>query len=420
VKCQANAQEGVFDTNGTQIAAAALLGAATTPLNMAEYEFIYPENLNAMGFSASTNVNGVVYQGEITFRPDFPLATNGGDQGQQLSDSAGTTQLLSIGVAQSVHQGCRDAYLVDTGVSDPDAADKTAAAAAINTFAEVGAILADEGTYATASTTCGALAASVGAYRAGTGDLDAEWTDVVSSLKSFNRSSLPRISLADIAAGDYYTTPYLDYDVWSATFGTTSTFTASHPIVQGLQADGAVFLTELGIVYVDGLDYSRGGVNRGGYRDGVGGVKCGGATSGGSYGATNYGSLAQGRVMDAATHIGSSQTDPLFGNGSYCESKNTIDDTSMTYRLIGAATYNNVSNTAWTFSPSFVWSHDFSGYGPTSLGGFVPGRQSLSLSGNLTKGDMKVGLNYVNQLGEEMDNLSFDRDYLSASVSYAF
>ena len=187
-----------------------------------------------------------------------------------------------------------------------------------------------------------------------------------------------------------------------------------------MQADGAVFLTELGIVHVADLDYARGGVNRGGYRDGVGGSKCGGATNGGAMGATNYGSMAQGRVMDAATHIGSSQTDPLFGNGSYCESKNTIDDTSMTYRLIGAATYNNVSNTAWAFSPSFVWSHDFSGYGPTSLGGFVPGRQSLSLSGNLTKGDMKVGLNYVNQLGDEMDNLSFDRDYLSASVSYAF
>ena len=92
----------------------------------------------------------------------------------------------------------------------------------------------------------------------------------------------------------------------------------------------------------------------------------------------------------------------------------------MTYRLIGSATYNNVANTPWSFSPSFVWSHDFSGYGPTTLGGFVPGRQSLSLSGNLTKGDVKVGVSYVNQLGDEMDNLAFDRDYVSANVSYAF
>ena len=417
-KCQTNA--ATFETASTQAAAAALLGAATTPLNVAEYEFIYPENLNAMGFSASTNVNGVVYQGEITYRPDFPLATNGGDQGQQLSDSSGATQLLSIGVAQATHQACRDAVVADGGNTDPSAADNIVAAGQINTLLKVGAIMADDTTYPTASTKCGALAASVSAYRAGNSDLDAEWTDVVTSLKSFNRSSLPRVSLATIAAGDYYTTPYLEYDVWTATFGTTSTFTASHPIVQGMGADGAVFLTELGVVYVDGLDYARGGVNRGGYRDGVGGVKCGGVTAGGSFGATNYGAMAQGRVMDGATHIGSSQTDPLFGNGSYCESKNTIDDTSMTYRLIGSATYNNVSNTAWTFSPSFVWSHDFSGYGPTSIGGFVPGRQSLSLSGNLSKGDMRIGLNYVNQLGDEMDNLNFDKDYLSASVSYAF
>ena len=418
-KCYANAQSGVFDTASTQVAAAALLGAATTPLNVATYEFIYPENLNAMGISASTNVNGMTVQGEITYRPDFPLATNAGDQGQQLSDSAGTTGLLSIGVAQGVFQGCRDAVLTDGGNTSPSAADKITAAGQIDTFAKVGAIVADSSTYPTASTKCGGLAASVTAYRVGNNDSDAEWTDVVTSLKSFNRSSLPRISLASVAAGDYYTTPYLEYDVWSGTLGTTSTFTASHPVVQSLNADSAVFLTEIGIVHVDGLDYARGGVNRGGYRDGVGGEKCGGVTKGGSYGATTYGG-AGSRALDGATHIGSSQTDPLFGNSSYCESQNTIDDTSMTYRLIGSATYNNISNTAWTFSPSFVWSHDFSGYGPTSLGGFVPGRQSLSLSGNLSKGDVKVGLNYVNQLGDKFDNTSFDRDYVSANVSYAF
>ncbi len=416
-KCYTNAQSSEFNTSATQVAAAALLGAATTPLNMAEYEFIYPENLNAMGFSASTNVNGVVYQGEVTYRPDFPLATNGGDQGQQLSDSAGTTGLLSIGVAQSIQGGCRDAYNKDLGINSATADQNTAAAAAISTLAQIQAIMAQE-YYANAAVKCGAKAAAIAAYRTGTGDDTKEWGDVVTSLKSFNRSTLPRVSLATIAAGDYYTTPYLEYDVWTATFGTTSTFTASHPIVRGMGADGAVFLTELGVVHVADLDFARGGVNRGGYRDGVGGDRCGGVTSGGSYGATNFNGTA--RVLNAATHLGSSQTDPLFGNSSYCESKNTIDETSMTYRLIGSATYNNVSNTAWTFSPSFVWSHDFSGYGPTSLGGFVPGRQSLSLSGNLTKGDVKVGLNYVNQLGDEMDNLSFDRDYLSASVSYAF
>jgi hypothetical protein len=50
---------------------------AVTPLNAAEYEFIYPENLQAMGVSANTNIGPTAVQLEITYRPDFPLATDG-------------------------------------------------------------------------------------------------------------------------------------------------------------------------------------------------------------------------------------------------------------------------------------------------------------------------------------------------------
>ena len=92
-------------TAATQAAAAALLGAAVTPLNIAEYEFIYPENLQAFGISANTNVGSTALQLEITYRPDFPLATDGADQGQQMSDAAGTTTYL----AQAVAKGCYDA-----------------------------------------------------------------------------------------------------------------------------------------------------------------------------------------------------------------------------------------------------------------------------------------------------------------------
>ena len=107
--------------------------------------------------------------------------------------------------------------------------------------------------------------------------------------------------------------------------------------------------------------------------------------------------------------------------GSVVKVKTGWKNTDETQLLTDVgASYNNVANTPWSFSPSFVWSHDISGYGPTSLGGFVPGRQSLSLSGNLSKGDVNMGLSYVNELGDEMDNLNFDKDYISANVSYAF
>ena len=382
-KCYTNAQSGVYNTAATQGAAAALLGAAVTPLNLAEYEFIYPENLQAFGISANTNIGSTALQLEITYRPDFPLATDGGDQGQQMSDVGGTTGLLSVAVAQGI--AVADGRVL--AATSVDGVGKATAAA-----------MYDVGNGNAAGTT--------------------NFAGVLMTLKDFKRSNLPAISATTALAGDYYSTPYFEYDVISGTLGTTSTFAASHPITLGLGADSTVFLTEFGFVSVDGLSDDR-PVARGGYRDGVGGDKCGGVTKGGALGATNFGGVANDATK-GITHLGSSQTDPLFGNGGYCESKNNADDFATTYRLIGSASYNNIANTPWSLSNSVVWSHDLEGYAPSSMGGFVPGKQSLSLSSTLTKGDVKASVSYVNQMGDEMDNLGFDMDYVSASVSYAF
>ena len=51
-----------------------------TPLNYARYQFIYPEDNQVLGMSFNTNVGGTTVQGEIAYRPDFPLATATGDQ----------------------------------------------------------------------------------------------------------------------------------------------------------------------------------------------------------------------------------------------------------------------------------------------------------------------------------------------------
>jgi hypothetical protein len=365
-KCATNA--AVWGTGATQAAAAALLGAAVTPLNAAEYEFIYPENLLAMGISANTNVGSTALQLELTYRPDFPLATDGTDQGQQLSDAAGTTNLL----AQAVAKGYYDA---------------------------------------------GLSALVTGYYDTGNSVSGTSFGDVLNAVTAFKRSNLPTISTATVKAGDYYTTPYFEYDVWSGTVGTTTLFSASHPVTVGLGADNTVFLSEVGFVYVPDLDDSS-PVARGGFRDGIGGAKCGGVTKGNGNPTAFNGAAAKNVV--GATHLGSSQTDPLFGNGGYCESKNNADDFAMTYRLIGSASYNNIANTPWNLSNSVVWSHDFNGYAPSSMGGFVPGKQSLSLSSTFTKGSVKASLSYVNQMGDKEDNLAYDMDYVSASVSYAF
>jgi hypothetical protein len=235
-------------------------------------------------------------------------------------------------------------------------------------------------------------------------------------LMNFNRSSLNPIDLADTMV-DYYSTPFIKYDVVTVDIGTTTSFNASHPVTQFVGADSSVLLTEWGVVSVQGLDNNKNGfIARNGFQAGIGGEKCLGGW-GGTLSTTPYTFSA----TTALTHLGAGMADGLFGNGKYCEAKNGADATAMTYRVIGSATYNNLQNTSWSMSPRFVWSHDPMGYAPTSIGGFAEGRASMSLGLGFTKaGGVSVDLNYVNQLGDELENSQNDKDYISASVSYAF
>jgi hypothetical protein len=55
------------------------------------------------------------------------------------------------------------------------------------------------------------------------------------------------------------------------------------------------------------------------------------------------------------------------------------------------------------------------------LGGFVEGRESLSLGLSASKNDsVTASINYVNQMGKPKSNLRGDMDYISGNVSYAF
>jgi len=145
---------------------------------------------------------------------------------------------------------------------------------------------------------------ATGAYTGG------DTTAYTTTLRDFKRSSLNPISQATVMAGDYYSTPFLEYDVWSADIGTTSAFNASHPITVGLGADSVVFLTELAMVHIANLDNSSGYVARGGSSEsGDSSVKCNGA-----FGTTNV--YTATKSVDA---LGSATVDGLFGNGGYCE-----------------------------------------------------------------------------------------------------
>jgi hypothetical protein len=357
--------------------------AAVTPMNYFEYDFVFPEDNQIFGTSFSTVIDGTVVQGEVSYRPNFPLATPGGSQVNQLADASGATQTLNW-LAYSQIDG-----LGQSAVATADA------------FGAGGTSLGDGLQLTLALQVLGAS----GAY---TGDD----TDVhTQKLRDFKRSSLPAISEATVKAGDYYSTPYIEYDVWSADIGTTSAFNASHPITVGLGADSVVLLTEAAMVHIDDLDNSNGYIARGGSSEsGDDPNKCKGA----------FGTSLDFGATKAVTSLGASIVDGLFGNGGYCEDNPGAGQTSFTYRVIGSATYNNFANSQWSINPNFAWSHDPSGYGPSSLGGFVEGRMSLSLGMRANKGAVSASLSYVNQLGDAESNLSRDKDTLAASISYSF
>jgi len=361
----------------------AMIGAAITPMNYFEYDFIFPEDNQIFGTSFSTVIDGTVVQGELSYRPDFPLATPGGSQVNQLADASGATQILNwVAFSQIDGLGQSAVQVADAlgagGTSTGDALQLTLGLQ----------VLGATGSYTTEST-----------------------ADYTTALRDFKRSSLPSISTATVIAGDYYSTPFIKYDVWSADIGTTSAFNASHPLTMGLGADSVVLLTELGMVHIDSLDNSNGYVARGGSSEsGDSPEKCKGA-----FGTSNVYTATK-----SVTAIGAAQVDGLFGNGGYCEDNPGAGSTSLTYRVIGSATYNNFANSQWSVSPNFAWSHDPSGYGPSSLGGFVEGRMSLALGMRANKGAVSASLSYVNQLGDAESNLSLDKDTLAASISYAF
>ena len=367
------------------------LAAAVTPLNYAEYQFIYPEDNQIFGASFSTNVGGTVLQGEVSYRPDFPLSTSTSDQINQIADASGTTlALTAFG---------HDTYAlapanVSPGLTLPGVVDNLATAGAIT-------------------------------------------KDFSTLLKSAKRSSLPTIDPDLVKVYDdssyYRSTAFINYDVYSVDVGTTTSFSASHPVTKNLGADSAYLLTEVAMVSIEGMDnVTNGFVARNGFNEGSGEHLClgiFGGLSGAEIAAVNSASAALG--VDAidydlsssggVTNLGASIVDAVFGNGSYCEGQMGADQTSYSYRLVGGATYNNFNNSTWSLSPNVVWSHDPSGYGPSSLGGFVEGRQSLSLGLTARKGDaISAAVNYVEQMGDETANLRGDMDYMSASVSYSF
>ncbi|MEM1090893.1 MAG: DUF1302 domain-containing protein [Pseudomonadota bacterium] len=97
------------------------------------------------------------------------------------------------------------------------------------------------------------------------------------------------------------------------------------------------------------------------------------------------------------------------------------DKTSWGYRLLGRLDYNSAFGSAYNLFPQIAFNHDVSGTSPGPGGAFIEDRKSLTLSlgaSYLEKWRGDVG--YTRFYGAGLQNLLQDRDFVSASISYAF
>ena len=84
-------------------------------------------------------------------------------------------------------------------------------------------------------------------------------------LLAAKRSSLPSVTTGS-AGNDYLSTAIIEEDVISWDLGTTTSFSASHPVTQGIGADSSYFLTEFAGVHIQGHDdKTEGFINRNGF-----------------------------------------------------------------------------------------------------------------------------------------------------------
>ncbi|PXX89834.1 DUF1302 domain-containing protein [Marinobacter vulgaris] len=107
-------------------------------------------------------------------------------------------------------------------------------------------------------------------------------------------------------------------------------------------------------------------------------------------------------------------------NPDYCNNDGFTTDFSWGYRARFVWDYPNAL-AGVNLSPQLAWSHDVKGYAPSPGGAFNEGNKSIGLSLNAVYQNRISGnIGYTNYFGGKPYNVSTDRDFVSASVSYSF
>jgi Protein of unknown function (DUF1302) len=199
----------------------------------------------------------------------------------------------------------------------------------------------------------------------------------------------------------------LHNEMYTAQIGTTATFTGSDWNVDLVGADLGILVTEIGAVYVPGVEDT--------WVDKHPLVQTPGLPAGfNTYiGPAQYQNTGcQGSDLPLGGLLGLDHK-----TSKQCRPTNFSSGLVVLYRL----DYNNAFDTGFTISPQIVYTYDFAGTTPAPYGNYLKDRQAISLgiTGTLNN-NFTIGASYVNFFGGHIENKSKDQDFASITASYSF
>ncbi len=189
---------------------------------------------------------------------------------------------------------------------------------------------------------------------------------------------------------------YARHDVVTGQLGLISTLNPSHPVTSAIGSDLVILIANAGFQYLPDTNSAT---------SGLAAPRASNVTN--STGATIV--------------LGDSACNPLTAAPGNCTVK-YASQFSSGYRLSFIADYNNAFDTPWTLSPNINFSHDVSGYSAGPVGpGFVQDKKvvSVGLTAKL-RSVWTANVSYTHNWGNPFRNFSSDKDFVAASISYAF
>ena len=178
------------------------------------------------------------------------------------------------------------------------------------------------------------------------------------------------------------TLAHIDLDAYQGQIGTINSFATTDFLPRNVGADGGSFVFNAGFVYVPDA---------------------------GKWPLDRVGPEAAIKNAGAAAVLGGA-TDPQYATSF-----------SAGYQALVQVDYNNAFGTPITLSPRIAFRHDVLGYSPGPItANYLKGLKQVSLGVSGTYQQIKASLSWTSSFGAGFNNPVYDRDFASASISYAF